>query len=266
MSAQTLYEGARLLDILLPAGIGWPAALGLMAASFGTSLLTASFGIGGGVVLLGILATLLPPAALIPVHGVVQLGSNAGRVLMLRAEVARSVLAPFLAGSLVGIAVGAVVFAWIVGLEPGLIQLGVGAFILWSVAARPPGFLRRSAWLAGGASSFLTMFFGATGPFVAAYVKTQKFGRVVYVATNAACMTAQHLLKVIAFGLLGFAFAEYLGLIVGMIASGFLGTLAGGQVLMRIDERRFAFVLNAILVVLAARLVWEGGLSLAGGT
>jgi uncharacterized membrane protein YfcA len=77
-------------------------------------------------------------------------------------------------------------------------------------------------------------------------------------------MTAQHLLKVIAFGLLGFAFGEYLGLIVGMIATGFVGTLAGGRVLMRIDERRFAIVLNAVLVILAARLIWKGAMTLTG--
>lgn len=255
-------RGAQVIDSLLPDGIGWPVALALMAASFGTSLLTAAFGIGGGAVLLGILATLLPPTALIPVHGVVQLGSNAGRALMLRAEVARAVLLPFLLGSVVGIALGGML---VVELPPAGIQIGVGAFILWSVVAKPPAFLRRSAWLAGGASSFLTMFFGATGPFVAAYVKTQGFGRVVYVGTHAACMTAQHLLKVIAFGLLGFAFGEYLVLIAGMIAFGFLGTLTGGRVLMRIDERRFGIALNAILVVLAARLIWEGASELAGG-
>jgi uncharacterized membrane protein YfcA len=252
-----------LFDQLLPPEIGSPVALALVAASFCTSALTAAFGLGGGVVLLAILGTLLPPAALIPIHGVVQLGSNVGRTLMLRAAVARNVLLPFLAGSLLGIALGAML---VIELPPAGIQIGVGAFILWSVVGTPPGFLRRSAWLAGGVSSFLTMFFGATGPFVAAYVKAQRFGRVALVATSAACMTAQHLLKVIAFGLLGFAFTEYLGLIAGMVASGFLGTLAGGRVLMRIDEHRFGLVLNAILVILAARLIWEGVVTLAAGS
>jgi uncharacterized protein len=249
-----------LLDQLLPPEIGWPVALALMAASFCTSALTAAFGIGGGAVLLAVLANLLPPSALIPVHGVVQLGSNTGRALMLLPHVARELVLPFLVGSLVGIAAGALV---VVELPPAAIQIGVGAFILWSVAATPPAFFRRSAWAAGIGSSFLTMFFGATGPFVAAYVKTQQLGRMVYVATHAACMTAQHLLKVIAFGLLGFAFGEYLGLIAGMVAFGFLGTLAGGRVLMKIDERRFGLALNAILVILAARLIWQGVSTLA---
>jgi uncharacterized membrane protein YfcA len=251
-----------LLDQLLPPEIGLPVALVLIAASFCTSLITAAFGLGGGVVLLAILATVLPPAALIPVHGVVQLGSNAGRALILRAAVSRAVLRPFLIGSVVGITLGGLL---VVELPPAGVRIAVGAFILWSVVETPPAFLRRSAWLAGGVSSFLTMFFGATGPFVAAYVRAQGFGRVAYVGTNAACMTAQHLLKVVAFALLGFAFGPYLVIIAGMIAFGFAGTLAGRQVLLRIDERRFRLVLNAILVILAARLIWEGMVALIGG-
>jgi len=43
-----------------------------------------------------------------------------------------------------------------------------------------------------------------------------------------------------------------------MIASGFLGTVAGRQVLVRIDEKRFKLALNAILIVLALRLIWAG--------
>jgi hypothetical protein len=40
-----------------------------------------AFGIGGGAALLAVMASLVPPAALIPVHGVVQVGSNLGRAL-----------------------------------------------------------------------------------------------------------------------------------------------------------------------------------------
>ncbi|MEE8456248.1 MAG: sulfite exporter TauE/SafE family protein, partial [Limibaculum sp.] len=72
-------------------------------------------------------------------------------------------------------------------------------------------------------------------------------------------MTVQHLLKTVAFGFLGFAFSLWMPLIAAMIVSGFLGTVAGRQVLARIDEKRFKFVLNAILIVLALRLIWAGG-------
>jgi uncharacterized membrane protein YfcA len=245
-----MIEGA------LPAGLGWTVAGTLVGTSFATSFITAAFGIGGGGVLLAVLASLVPPVALIPVHGLVQLGSNAGRAAIMFRHRDQGVLVPFAAGALVGVALGGSV---VVQLPPEILQIGVGLFILWSVLAAPPAFMRRSAAIAGAFSSFLTMFFGGTGPFVAAYVKTMGFARLTHVATHALLMTVQHLLKTVAFGFLGFAFSQWLPLIAAMIASGFLGTVAGRQVLSRIDEKRFKLVLNAILIVLALRLIWAGG-------
>jgi uncharacterized membrane protein YfcA len=245
-----------MVNLALDAGLGWTVAGLVVAASFCTSLITAAFGIGGGTVLLAILASLLPPAALIAVHGLVQLGSNAGRAAIMFPHRDQRVLLPFILGALAGVAIGGAVA---VQLPPHALQLGVGLFVLWSVVARPPAFMRRSAAIAGGFSSFLTMFFGATGPFVAAYVKTLQLPRMTYVATHALMMTVQHGLKTIAFGFLGFAFGQWLPLIAAMIGSGFLGTVAGRHVLMRIDDRRFKMVLNGILVVLSLRLIWAGG-------
>lgn len=237
------------------AGLGWPVAGAIVALSFVTSFITAAFGIGGGAVMLAVLATLLPAPAIIPVHGLVQLGSNVGRAALLLRHLFRPVLVPFTLGSLVGVALGG---SMVVQLSPATIQIGVGGFILWSVLATPPAFMRRSAALAGGFSSFLTMFFGGTGPFVAAFVKAQGLGRMAHVATQSTLMTVQHLLKTIVFGLLGFAFSDWFALIALLIAAGFLGTLAGSRVLARIDERRFKLALSGILVVLALRLIWGG--------
>jgi uncharacterized membrane protein YfcA len=240
---------------LLPPEIGIVAAAALMAVSFLASLITAAFGIGGGVVMIAVLASLVPPAALIPVHAVVQVGSNAGRALIMRAHIDWPVWGVFLIGTVVGVAIGGVI---VIDLPPAWIQIGIGVFILWTIFFKPPGFLRHSAWLAGGVSSILTMFFGATGPFVSAYLKTRQYDRMAQVAMQGACMTAQHLLKVFAFGLLGFAFGPYVILIAGLIAFGFLGTVVGRKVLMKIDEKRFKLALNAILIVLSLRLIWAG--------
>lgn len=245
-----------MIESALPAEIDWPVAGLVTAASFGTSFLTAAFGIGGGAVLLAILASLIPPAALIPVHGLVQFGSNVGRAAIMFRHRDQGVLLAFTAGSVVGVAIGGSVA---VQLPPHVLKIGIGLFILWTVLASPPAFMRGSAVLAGGFSSFLTMFFGGTGPFVAAYVKTMGFGRLTYVATHALLMSVQHLLKTIAFGFLGFAFGQWLPLIGAMVGAGFLGTLAGRQVLIRTNEARFMTILNAILIVLALRLIWAGG-------
>jgi len=244
---------------LLHAGLGWPIALAILAVSFVSSFITVAFGIGGGAVMLAVLATLLPAAAIIPVHGVVQLGSNVGRAALMAKHLHLPVVLPFGIGALIGVGLGGM---FVVQLDAGVIQMGVGLFILWSILFPPPAIMQRSAGLAGGISSFLTMFFGGTGPFVAAFVKTQKLERMSFVGTHATLMTIQHLLKTLAFGFLGFAFAQWAGLIALLILFGFLGTVAGRHVLARIDEKRFALALSAILAVLALRLIYAGGIEI----
>lgn len=246
---------------MLHAGLGWPVASMLAALSFGASFITAAFGIGGGAVMLAVLAVTLPAPAIIPVHGLVQLGSNSGRLAIMLRHVHRAVIPAFLAGALVGVALGASV---VVQLPAGAIQLGVGLFILWSVFFTPPALLRRSGLLAGAISSFLTMFFGGTGPFVATFVKGQGLDRLGHVATHAALMTIQHSLKIVAFGVLGFLFSQWLGFVALLIAAGFLGTVVGRAALAKIDDKRFLLILNTVLTVLALRLIWSGGMALLG--
>lgn len=244
-----------LADLLTPPGLGQAVVLGLLALSFASSFITVAFGIGGGAMLLAFMATLVPPAVLIPVHGVVQFGSNFGRTMTTLRHVTWHGMPMFAVGSVAGVAAGGAVA---VNLPPWAVQVGVGLFIAWSVLAPPPQWMRRWSAVTGALSSLLTMFFGATGPFVAAYTKTLNLDRFGQVATHAALMTIQHGLKTVAFGFLGFAFGPWLALTLAMIAAGFAGTLAGSMVLNRISEQRFKLVLNAVLLLTAARLVGAG--------
>jgi len=229
---------------------------GLVFISFFTSLMTAAFGIGGGAVLLAVMAQFMPVQTLIPVHGVVHTGSNFGRALVMWRDVRWDLLRWFLAGCLLGAVVGGNL---VVSLPKNVLRGVLGIFILYSVWG-PSLKLAKSGkhLLAGGGvlSTILTMFVGATGPFVVAFLRAFKLPSLELVATSAVCMVTQHLLKVLVFGLLGFVFAPYIHLIVFMIASGFLGTLVGRTLLLKIDERKFQLVLNSILTLLALRLIF----------
>src|SRR3546814_12539144 len=108
------------------------------------------------------------------------------------------------------------------------------------------------------------MFFGATGTFVSAMVKSMRFGRLEHVATHSACMVAQHFIKVVAFGLLGFNYGPYAGLVVAMIASGFVGTVVCKHVLVKMNDVIFPRVLPVLRSVLAPRLPYQTGTLLAG--
>ncbi|SMY06276.1 sulfite exporter TauE/SafE family protein [Flavimaricola marinus] len=230
-------------------------ATGLLAASFAGSFVTVAFGIGGGVLLLAVMASLMPPAALIPVHGVVQLGSNLFRALLLRAHVHWPPVAVFVAGSVVGVAVGGVVA---INLPPAVVQIGIGGFVIYSVLSSPPVWLSRQGLVIGALSSFLSMFFGATGVFVANFVKSLNLPRQTHVATHATLMTCQHLLKIVTFGVLGFAFGPWVLFILAMIGAGFLGTVIGRRVLISMSDTGFRQALNVILVLLSIRLIFTG--------
>ena len=244
----------ELVSLLPPAMPLLDAGL-LVTASLVTSFISAAFGIGGGFTLIALLALLLPPAALIPVHGIVQLGSNAGRVgIMLKQVVWRPVM-PFVIGTVTGAGLGALV---VVQLPPWAVQLALGVFIIWAVFAKLPPIQQRYILLGGVVSSFLTMFFGATGNFIAAMVKSMNLEPVPHVATHSLMMTFQHFVKVLIFGLIGFQFGPYMILIIGMLISGFIGTIIGSRFLTKAGGRYFKPVLNTILSLAAARLIWAG--------
>ena len=250
------------LAALLPDGLGAGAALLLVAASFFTSALTAAFGVGGGIAMLALMGLFVPVAALIPVHGAVQLGSNTGRAWHQRAHVRRDIFAPFLAGSLVGAVAGAAV---VVQLPDALLKLVLGGFVIAVTWARIPGFDRLSAaGLAVGSAvtALATMFVGATGPLLSAFfAQLMPNDRKALVATHAAGMTVQHFLKVVVFGFAGFAFATWLPLVAAMIVSGYLGTVYGSAFLERLPEATFRRWFKVGITLLALDMIRRGAMA-----
>ena len=69
-------------------------------------------------------------------------------------------------------------------------------------------------------------------------------------------MCIVHVVKLVAFGLLGVGFGSYVPLIAAMIVTSFIGTWLGRITLDRIPERLFRMVFQVILTVLALRLIW----------
>ena len=245
-----------LAALLLPPDVPPLAGIGLVALSLFTSALTAAAGIGGGLVLLSVMASFLPPIVVIPIHGVVQLGSNAGRAVLLRQHIDRGILLPFVLGSVLGIALGAKLF---VALPTSVLEIILGLFILacvWLPKLKASRIANRAFVLVGAVGSFVTMFVGATGPFVASFITPERLERHAVVATHATCMTVQHSLKVAAFGFLGFAFLPWVPLLAAMIAAGFLGTMLGRRLLDRLPHHIFARAFKIILTVLALRLLY----------
>ncbi len=243
--------------MFLPEGLDLLVALLLIATAGVTSFITAAMGIGGGVMLLAVLALFVPAAVLIPVHGFVQFGSNANRAVMTRAHVDWEMVKFFALGAAVGALCASML---VVQLPLQVIQISVALFIFYLVWGPKPAehqMKPSGLTLVGICTTFLTMFVGATGPLVAAYVHRQGYDKLTTTATFASCMSLQHLLKLFVFSVIGFSLWEWAGLILCMIASGVLGTWLGLKLLHRIPAEQFRTGFKIIVTLLALRLLWQ---------
>ena len=254
----------ELIEALSPLASAW--TIGLIGASFLTSAITATFGIGGGVMLLVLMSYAMPGPILIPVHGAVQVGSNAGRAWRARAAVAWPVALPFAAGAVVGAFLAGPL---VVELPEAVFRIALGTFVLVITYLPMPGLAapgRVGYALGGVVTAFLSVLFGAAGPMLIAALSRSIPQRMRLVATTAMCMATQHMLKVVVFGTLGFAFSDWALLVVLMIATGYAGTVVGLGLLARVPEKRFRFLFRTMITVLALDLIRRGLMAVAFAT
>lgn len=236
--------------------------LTLLVTAFLTAAMTAALGIGGGVLLLAVMATVLPVEAIIPVHGLVQLGSNGHRAWMTRSHLDKQLFRYFALGVLPGAALASLI---VVQLPLDIIQLTVAVFILflvWGKLPHIPHLPPFAVATAGASTTLISAFVGATGPLVAALVHTRGYHKLALTATLAACMTVQHGVKLLVFTWVGFVFTEWLGLILLMIMCGTLGTWLGLRMLKHIPPKQFQGLFKMIVSLLALRLLWQASTDL----
>jgi uncharacterized membrane protein YfcA len=244
------------MDFLGTPDVGPLLFLGLTVASFATAFIAVFTGAAGGVILLALMAMVMPPTAVIPVHTVVMLGSGITRTLIMWRYVMRGTLLPFIVGAAIGAAAGAKVF---VALPMGWLQAILGSFILlvtWMPRLGRIGGEHGRFAVLGFGTVFLGVFVSATGTLLAPFVASATPDRHNLAATMGALMTITHIAKLIAFGFIGFAVASFVPLMAAMIATGAVGNWLGEVALHRTTEQRFRLVFQVVLTLLGLRLLW----------
>ena len=231
--------------------------VGLTFASFATAFIGVFTGTAGGLILLATMAMVMPPAALIPVHTVVQLGSGVTRTMIMWRWVMRATLVPFIIGAALGAAVGAKAFVSM----PTSATMGIlGVFILivtWLPKLGRMGGQSSRFALVGFVATFIGVFVSATGTLVAPFVASAAPDRRNHAATLGALMSFVHILKMVAFAFLGFAISAYIPLMAAMILTGAAGNWVGEVALEKVSEQRFRLILQVGLTVLALKLLWD---------
>ncbi|MDX1484928.1 MAG: sulfite exporter TauE/SafE family protein [Alphaproteobacteria bacterium] len=239
----------------MPGVDGW-LVIGLATASFVTTFLSVAMAMGGGLMLLAILAMFFPPVILIPIHTLVQLGVGTSRVLLMWRYILRDTVLPFTIGAAVGALAGAQIFITL----PAALLYGILAVFIVTVTWLPNlgrfGPERGRFALLGCGATFLGMFVSATGTLVSPFVAAASPDRRNHSSTLAILMTIVHIMKIIAFGALGVGIGAYLPLVAAMIATAALGSWAGRAALNRMRETWYRLIFKIVMTGFALRLMW----------
>ena len=101
----------------------------------------------------------------------------------------------------------------------------------------------------------LSLFIGIAGPLNMPFLLRENLGRDRTVITHSVQMTAMHTLKVITFGILGFAFWPYWKLVSGMIIAASAGSWLGTKLRGKIPENVFRQGIKFLITLLAFRMI-----------
>jgi uncharacterized membrane protein YfcA len=236
----------------------------LCLASLVTAGVSAVLGMAGGIMLLAVMLLFMDPVVAIPIHALVQLTSNSSRAAIHARSVRRDLFFPYV---LLLLPAGALTLPLVQQAPADALRLGIGVFVLiatwrkhWLLFGADPERIpvRPRFALLGAGSGAIGPLVGATGPFIAPFFLDIGLTRFELIGTKAACQATGHLAKLLLFGIAGFAFFEYSGLMLGMATGVIIGTWLGTRLLQHLDEERFTQLYKLTLTAVALRLVWSG--------
>jgi uncharacterized membrane protein YfcA len=239
--------------------------LAIAAAAFLTATLSGIAGVGGGTILIGIFYAIgMAPMQAVPLHASVQLVSNATRVAAYFRNVEWRAIVWFMLGT---VPAPFLVAPYVSQVNPQVIELVLAGLIIVSmIPSKADGALLPIRWaylLAGVLNGSIGMFVGATGLFVGKLFLRPEWRKETMIGTLALCQCIGHLMKIAGYASVGFQPLGQPELLWPLVIAVILGTIAGKQLNQRLSEERFRSLVNAILLVMALKLLWDGAHALA---
>ena len=241
----------------------------LIIAAFITSSISAVLGMGGGIILLGIMAIMIPEGyAVVALHGIIQLVSNFTRSFVFRQHIKKDIIRQYLPGAILGLSLSALIIFILITLfqvdsakeiKIDFLKPLIGIFILWFLFGRRPQPKddHPNFFGVGLESGLTTVFIGATGPLIAPFFLKGKLTKETIIANKAICQAISHAGKIPLF-IFFFQF-DYLAeveVLFPLIIAVFIGTNLGKQILAFIPEKVFQLLFRGALTVIAIKLIF----------
>ena len=228
----------------------------IILATLGTAFLSSIFGMLGGLILMGILVSIMPVSQAMVLHGLIQLTSNGYRAWLNRKDINWSIVATLIVGNIVALA-GLVFVAFVPDRITVLLALGLLPYIAWAlpknaaldVTKKPIGLL------AGMVVVATNLLAGVGGPLLDVFFQRVDMTRHQVVATKAVAQSLGHISKVIFFGFLTVSASNdwpvFWLVLIAMTAS-VTGTTLGKKILDKINDEIFFLWTQRILLSVGA--------------
>ena len=240
----------------------------LILASFITSSISAVLGMGGGIILLGIMAVIIPEGYMvIALHGMIQLASNTTRTFVFRKFIKKNLVKEFFIGAFIGVGISILIIILIIQIfekqsanqiQAEFLKPLIGAFIIWylffkkSKKEKKTGSFTKVGTIAGISSIFI----GAVGPLIAPFFLNKSLTKENIIANKAACQMITHFTKIPLFiYLFDVNYIAESKVLLPLIIAVFIGTNFGKKILSFIPEELFKKLFRIALFIIALRLI-----------
>ncbi len=240
----------------------------LIIAALITSSISAVIGMGGGIILLGIMAILIPEGYMvIALHGIIQVVSNATRTFVFQDHIKKKLISEYLIGALIGLGLSVFIVYELMHfydvssanqIKFDYLKPIIGLYILWYLYLRGTKKEQKNKLfiIVGFIGGLCSIFIGAVGPLIAPFFLRNDLNKENIIANKAACQIITHIGKIPIF--MYFFHVNYIEqsyILLPLIISVYIGTNIGKKLLGSISEETFKMIFKVCLTIIALRLV-----------
>jgi len=243
----------------------------LIIAAFITSSISAVIGMGGGIILLGIMAMIIPEGYMvIALHGIIQLISNTTRTYVFKKHLKNDLIKQFSIGAFLGVGISVVIIFILMhffevssanDIKVEMLKPLIGIFIIWYLFFKKKSLKKKSNSFVkvGGIAGLSSIFIGAVGPLIAPFFLNRSLTKENIIANKAACQMITHSSKIPLFiFLFNVNYIQEYKILVPLTAAVFIGTNFGKYILNFIPEKLFNKLFKGTLFIIAIRLILTG--------
>tara|TARA_B100000953_G_scaffold297137_1_gene291328 strand:- start:62 stop:826 length:765 start_codon:yes stop_codon:yes gene_type:complete len=240
----------------------------LIIAALITSSISAVIGMGGGIILLGIMAILIPEGYMvIALHGIIQMVSNGTRTFVFQDHIKKKLISEYLIGALIGLGLSVFIVYELMHfydvssanqIKFDYLKPIIGLYILWYLYLRGTKKEQKNKLfiIVGFIGGLCSIFIGAVGPLIAPFFLRNDLNKENIIANKAACQIITHIGKIPIF--MYFFHVNYIEqsyILLPLIISVYIGTNIGKKLLGSISEETFKMIFKVCLTIIALRLV-----------